>query len=90
MDIDKLEAAAKALKLLITEQKSYDKVRTRAADVAGKSPKQAQKLSADMHHHAMHLRRLKKDAWRAIKEADLETTLDEEIAKPHGYQNFRI
>jgi hypothetical protein len=89
MDIEKLEAAAKALKLLIAEQKSYQRVRDRAAE-PGKSPKQMQKLSADIHYAAMHLRRLHKDAWRAIKEADLETTLGEEVAKPHGFHNYKI
>lgn len=90
MDIEKLEAAAKALKLLIGEQKSYAKKRDRAANISGKSPRQAEKLGTDMHYAAMHVRQFHKAAWKAIVDADLPTTLDEEIAKPHGFQNYRI
>lgn len=89
MNLEKLEAAAKALKEFIREQKSYNRLRDKAGTVSG-SPKQMQKASTDMHYSAMHLRRLHKAAWKAILDADLETTLDDEIARPHGFHKYTI
>lgn len=87
LDLEKLDAAAKALKHLISEQKSYEKVRERARTAP---LSKASKTSADMHYSALAVKRAQKAAWAAIVDADLEVSLDEQVAEPNGWHKVKI
>jgi hypothetical protein len=87
-DIAKLEAAVKALKHLIAEQKDFEKKRDRARSAALGKP--ANRASEDMHAAALSAHQAQRVAWAAVLNADLQIDLGGQIVSPNSWHEMQI
>lgn len=86
-EIEKLDNAINQLKVLKREIQKKDKLSQKAFECNG-TPRQREKVSADLNWQCMYLDKQRKDAWKAIVDANLEVSLEKQEYNPSGFHKY--
>jgi hypothetical protein len=87
-NIDRVISEAKLYRKMLSDQKKKsDKAFN--TNHTNATPKQIQRVSADLNWHCMHTDKQKRALWKAIAAADLETGTDEVEYRPSGFHVYK-
>lgn len=90
-EINKIDLVLSELKALKSDYIKAERLSSKSLETnfTNSTPKQIQKISADMNWHFMHLDKTKKRVWSAIENADLCVDLSETEYKPSAFHLYK-
>ena len=89
--ISNIDKVLSELKTLKSEYQKAEKLSEKSLnmDFKNNTPKQIQKVSADLNWQCMHIDKVKKRVWKSILESELEVDLEDTEYKPSGFHTYK-